>query len=332
MNIKVNNQKEEMLTLQKFIACATIFVHLTCSASNFLLQKPTIITQAEVDQLPRYWSATFNIQYNGYKFLYLNGQVGIQLTDAANELMYQSSLWQELSTKINVLMPSEKHNEYYVDTIRSISHDATHQPQMMDVQTAAEFIKNNQIIFYTGAGISLASNVNAMAGLMELLNLNPQNSIDHYAHYLSEHESEILCNFADFCNRAFTAKPTIAHKALTDIALSQQTQIMTENFDFLHQRSGILPYCIDANSLRKNVSSQELQSIDAVICIGLSHDDRGFLSWYKKHNPQGIIIAFDIGMPDYLDDEDFLVKGDAQQTISCLRDHLLEMFPKESIL
>lgn len=312
-----------MLILRKFIAYTTIFVHLTCSASNFLLQKPTIITQAEVDQLPHYWSATFNIQYNEYNFLYLNGQVGIQLTDAANQLIYQSSLWQRLSTKINELMPSEEHDEYYIDTIRSIIHDENHQPQTIDAQAAAEFIKNKNVIFYTGAGISLASNVDAMAGLMKLLNLNPQNSIDHYAHYLSEHESEILYNFADFCNRAFTAESTKAHKALADIALLKQTQIVTENFDFLHQRSGIMPYCIDANSLRKNnVSSQDLQSIDAVICIGLSHDDRGFLNWYKKHNPQGIIIAFDIGMTDYLDNEDFLVIGDAQETISSLRDYL----------
>ena len=98
---------------------------------------------------------------------------------------------------------------------------------------------------------------------------------------------------------------------------------MTENFDFLHQRTGVLPYCINAGSLLKNVSPQDLQKISVVVCVGLSHDDRGFLGWYKRHNPQGTIIAFDIGMPGYLDAHDFIVQGDAQETICAVHDIIL---------
>jgi urease accessory protein UreE len=52
-----------------------------------------------------------------------------------------------------------------------------------------------------------------------------------------------------------------------------------------------------------------------VIAIGLKLDDRGFLGWYKKQNPQGTIIAINLTQPPYLGDEDFLVIGDLQEII-----------------
>jgi len=50
----------------------------------------------------------------------------------------------------------------------------------------------------------------------------------------------------------------------------------------------------------------------------LSHDDRGFLGWYKKYNPEGTIIALDLGKPSYLSEKDFILKGDIQEVIPAL--------------
>jgi len=53
-----------------------------------------------------------------------------------------------------------------------------------------------------------------------------------------------------------------------------------------------------------------LQNIKAIVCVGLSFDDRAFLAWYKESNPEGMIISLDISLSNYLGNEDYFVKGD----------------------
>lgn len=56
----------------------------------------------------------------------------------------------------------------------------------------------------------------------------------------------------------------------------------------------------------------------------MSHDDRGFLSWYKRHHPNGKIIAIDLGNPSYLGDEDFLIREDLQSLLPSLVNKIIE--------
>jgi hypothetical protein len=53
-------------------------------------------------------------------------------------------------------------------------------------------------------------------------------------------------------------------------------------------------------------------AVNVIVCVGLSHDDRGFLAYFKKHNPEGVIIAIDKGNPDYLSNNDYIVREDLQ--------------------
>ena len=39
------------------------------------------------------------------------------------------------------------------------------------------------------------------------------------------------------------------------------------------------------------------------------------MGWYKKHNSDGIIIAIDLVMPNYLGKNDYFVEGDMQKII-----------------
>ena len=49
-----------------------------------------------------------------------------------------------------------------------------------------------------------------------------------------------------------------------------------------------------------------------IICIGMSHDIRGFLAAYKALNPNATIIALDQEAPCFLGENDLFVRGDLQ--------------------
>lgn len=102
----------------------------------------------------------------------------------------------------------------------------------------------------------------------------------------------------------------------------KKTQIITENLDYLHEYTGIMPYRIHGDHLRKQIHPSNLREIDYILCIGLSFDDRGFLGWYKAHHPNGKIIAIDLMQPSYLGNEDYLIQRDLQKIIPKIADQL----------
>lgn len=134
--------------------------------------------------------------------------------------------------------------------------------------------------------------------------------------------NEVANNIRKFHHTCFHSSPTKAHQALALLAILKGTQIITENLDYLHERSGLMPYRIDANYLRTCVDPSTVRGIDYILCIGLSFDDKGFLGWYKQNHPNGKIIAIDLSQPSYLGDEDYLLTGDLQQLVPLLVENM----------
>ncbi len=104
---------------------------------------------------------------------------------------------------------------------------------------------------------------------------------------------------------------------------SNEHNILTENLDLLHERSGIVPQRIIASQFKKVIKPEWLKEIDAVVCIGLSYDDKGFLSWYKQNNPEGTLIAIDFKQPSYLGNKDFLLEGNLQEILPIVQGLLI---------
>ena len=201
----------------------------------------------------------------------------------------------------------------YIVTDRRIIELAN--PQSLSETDLEEIIKNKHVLFYTGAGLSRASNVPAMDELNELLSLE----VDERFFFSFEKAIESPCFFAEkiksFSDACLYSPPTPAHIALKELSLFNNTRIITENLDCLHESSGISPYRIEAEHLRSEIGGRALVDVDYIICIGLSFDDRGFLGWYKQQNPQGKIIAIDVKQPSYLGNEDFWISEDLQTLI-----------------
>lgn len=209
----------------------------------------------------------------------------------------------------------------YIIADRRVLNDG--QPKQIKQSTLQNIIKENNILFYTGAGISLASSVPAMNELHELLELEVG------AGFLFSLEKAIKApfEFADkikqFHKACLYSPATLAHYALKDISFYKNAPLVTENLDCLHEASGIFPYRINPQQLRKGVKGKGIGQFDFIICIGLSFDDRGFLGWYKNQNPKGKIIAIDLFQPSYLGDEDYWLCRDIQIAIPEIRDAVI---------
>lgn len=183
--------------------------------------------------------------------------------------------------------------------------------RQLTVKELASYMQDHSVIFYTGAGISIACGVPAMAQLEEALCVDQTNGVLNMSKIITN-ASAAVEKFKQFCDEAFQLQPSAAHYAIAELANAKQCAVFTENIDVGHQKSGIKPIMPDP-TLRSQ--GAHFKAIDAIICVGLSHDDRGLLAFYKEHNPAGIIVAIDLKQPDYLGEEDKLLVGDLQKIL-----------------
>lgn len=324
---------------------------LNCSLEKqlFFNQKIRIITSQEVAELPQrlefnwYNSAlgcitklTFNQGKIGYAKIYAN-----ELPDALSE--EEKKKFRALapnpdnkSLKVfayslgNISLDAGELEEYFspmrLDNssyylARPLVHDKA-KPKDIGINDLAELIKSKCFAFYTGAGISIAARVFSMHELTESLGLDQSKLVDALTHEtLSNQQEKAFSGWSNFCNAAFNAEPTEAHKTLAEIAVRYNAQIFTENIDHLHERSGILPFHPAKSNVLEKIKPEEFKELDAIICIGLSHDDRALLAYYKTCNPDGILVAIDLKQPNYLSDNDYFVQGDLQALLPALRSH-----------
>ncbi len=234
----------------------------------------------------------------------------------SKEFNFSYSLKKDGSEEVN--SPSFAHYQnksfegnYWVADRREIENG---RPQLMSSQELVQIIKNYNVLFYTGAGLSAASNIPTMSGLEKIFNMGDGRFFTALEE-MAQQPKETALKILDFHKACVFSIPSPAHYALKELSIFKKTRILTENLDCLHEASGIFPYRIDPKKLQKDVPCESISQFNYVICIGLSHDDRGFLGWFKQHNPQGKLIAIDLSQPSYLGDEDFLITADLQELI-----------------
>lgn len=218
--------------------------------------------------------------------------------------------------KINIRKQNERVSEevpYLVEPIRIIENS---HPQTLDEKQLLSILQNHSVLFYTGAGLSIAAGIPSMDQLHQLLGIE---STFHSSFKKAVENPKLYSqNIYAFYEACISSQPTAAHYAIKRLCQLKKCPLYTENLDVLHEKSGIEP--IRINPLE--ITEQDFSHIDYIICVGLSHDDRGFLGWYKKQNPQGKIIAVDLGNPNYLGDEDYLIQADLQRLLPDLADYL----------
>jgi NAD-dependent SIR2 family protein deacetylase len=187
------------------------------------------------------------------------------------------------------------------------------KPQEMETAQLVEILKDKKVLFYTGAGISMASGVHSMDQLEKTLGIEMSEKVDELIKKAVTNPQDVIDSWKEFTKAAFENPATPAHKSLGALAKKLKSQIFTENVDHLQEKSGIKATHLTGPWLKENIQPEWLKDIDAVITVGLSYDDRGFLGWYKENNPNGKIIAVNLSQPSYLEEEDFIIKEDCQK-------------------
>ena len=143
----------------------------------------------------------------------------------------------------------------------------------------------------------------------------------HFLKSIWQNSQKITQAFSKFCQSAIYGNPTKAHFALKKIAEKKSISILTENVDLLQQRTGIEPIHVHSKKLH-SIPKKSLQEIDAIVCIGLSRDDRGLLAWYKQNNPKEILIAINQETPNYLSKNDYICLEDLQKVLPFIAEQI----------
>lgn len=189
------------------------------------------------------------------------------------------------------------------------------KPQEIKMAQLVEILRNKRVLFYTGAGISIASGVHSMDQLKKTLGIDMSSKTDALLKKAIANPQSVIDSWEEFTKAAFEKPATPAHQSLGVLATKLKSQIFTENVDYLQERAGVKAIHLTGPWLKENVRPEWLKDIDVVITVGLSYDDRGFLGWYKENNPDGKIVALNLSQPSYLGNEDFILKGDCQKEI-----------------
>ena len=304
-------------------------LHIGAMIGNPYLSAPKLLSPQEIEnivQKQKYLDFTWHDPEVDFNFSYNDGELGFSLTTLTLPVGcegYFHQFFQDDTMFFAYTMGSAKEklsipracpdfgSDYYTANPRQFKH--LQYPTSIILEQLIDYIKNHNIVFYTGAGLSVVSGVPSMAQLENSLYIEKNNRPN--VQKIIAHSDEILRAIERFCEDSVSAQPSVGHYAIVDLSQKKQCAIFTENIDLLHQKSGILPLMVNGN-LKKD--RQYFQEIDAIICVGLSYDDRGLLSLYKDNNPNGLIIAINLHQPNYLGSEDLLVTGDLQEILPAL--------------
>jgi NAD-dependent SIR2 family protein deacetylase len=308
--------------MKNFMLKKVIFLSLSCllvsaASANILLQSPKDFSSEELENLVPEWRTQFTWPWGYFTEFTCNYQqqeAGFVIQFLSFPIFSHNYKALSISPKPDSAIESEEpkvRKGYYF--AKPLRYENAYQ-QNIDFDQLVDLLNNKKFIFYTGAGVS-AGTVATMHALKESLKMN--NGAFVFLKEAWQNPHAIAQAFADFCESAIYGQPTPAHYALQKIAQARSCCILTENLDLLQHRTGSAPLPTYTQEL-DSLTCADLQEVEVIVCVGLSQDDRGFLAHYKENNPQGLIIAIDLGNPNYLSSEDVILHGDLQAILPSL--------------
>ena len=91
-------------------------------------------------------------------------------------------------------------------------------PQEIEISQLTEFLKDKRVLFYTGAGISMAGGVPSFNQLQEKLGIEMSQKIDGFLKKAITNPEELIEIWEDFIKATFENPPTPAHCSLAKLA------------------------------------------------------------------------------------------------------------------
>ncbi len=318
-----------MAAFNKFILIILLF-GLTCSlfaSQNILLQPPQEPKYEEILASFQSRSGTYGLDRR--YFLYRHGSVVLYVIyDAlpaaftAEERALFSRVKQGDKT-VYVMCFGDLPPRELPEAEKAVEKQSTGTPQCITVEALAQDIASKRVLFFTGAGISAAAGIHTISSLHSDLGLDPNLEVDDFV-YNAMHNPELLVQkILAFYRATKLSQPTPAHRAVAGLAKYKNCQILTGNFDLLHERSGVIPIRVFSDSMEQDLTADRLREVDMIVYIGASRDIRGTIDRYKKAKPEGVVVAINQEIPRFLTDQDFVLLGDIQEILPLLQQQLM---------
>ncbi len=230
----------------------------------------------------------------------------------------EPGLFEERITKMQSMAENtaeeNERRRYFKQIVRAGS------PQQSSITDCADFISQNKVLLYVGAGIS-AGTLPTNQAVFEAANYTPHASYDPFIKTLLNNPEQLIEKGFMFdwsTHLTNNPLPSPAHHAVIELAQLLGCQITTSNSDPYLQKGKFPPYSVWNEDFRKDWDSETAKKITAIITIGCGDDAVGFLGMYSDYNPEGRIIALNLESPAYLGKNDLLVEGDVQETLPAL--------------
>lgn len=186
---------------------------------------------------------------------------------------------------------------------------------MMTEEELVKKIKESScFLIYTGAGLSKAAGIPTLFDFEAFFGLDQENWLDR----VQKNPESLLALVQEFRHRCLFSAPTKAHQYILHLLQAKEAVLFTENLDVLHEKTGATPYRVDPSTFHTKWSKEFFDNVPFVLCLGLSRDDKGFLTWYKTNVPQGKLIAIDLARPKYLGVDDLWLEGDVQRVLPAI--------------
>lgn len=179
-----------------------------------------------------------------------------------------------------------------------------------------KLLKEKKVLVFTGAGISLASEIPDLNGLMSLQS-DIFNSPEHYFLDIVENKTNIRIEKAKELHRLFTAtEPNNNHWYIAQFCKKYGLKLATGNIDGLHEKTGVMPIYQTSSD---KVEIPNIEKYDIILTIGLSDEGMGIVAKeYNTRNINGRIIAINFTPPKYLELNDYYVEGDSEEILNTL--------------
>lgn len=174
-----------------------------------------------------------------------------------------------------------------------------------------KLLQGKKVLVFTGAGISIASEVPDLDGIMAR-----QQGIfyppEQYFLDIIENKTSIRIEKAREYYHLFTAsEPNQNHWYIKELCSQHGFQLATGNIDGLHEETGMKPI-YQTSSERVDIPG--LEEYDIILTIGLGDEGVGIVvQEYKTRNDTGCIIAINVNPPSYLDVNDYYIEGDSEE-------------------
>lgn len=136
--------------------------------------------------------------------------------------------------------------------------------------------------------------------------------------------NNIIKKLESWFKKVINSKPTIGHIYLQKICKITNSNIITGNFDMLHEQTGIIPIRVHKYNNYKNDFKKNKKYIKLLVVIGISMDFLQQIEYYRKNKTKIVIFVLNkLSIPDYVKQGDYIIIGDLHKNLKLLYKKLL---------